>query len=146
MEDLDVAPYFSAYFPDDAVLRSPPADLWAAGAIHPRAMLVGGTSKDGTAAFYGTAPTLGNIAPDPVCSPGEAAFEQRRRAPRLLTPSATPGAGAARGGCLRDGAQGRVGRRGAGSTRPLPALALWRLGAGGLRPGGCRRVRALPAD
>jgi len=79
MEDLDVAPYFSAYFPDDAVVRSPPADLWAAGAIHPRAMLVGGTSKDGTAAFYGTAPTLGNIAPDPVCSPGEGGRLRERR-------------------------------------------------------------------
>lgn len=74
MHDLDVAPYFSAYFPDDAVVRSPPADLWAAGAIHPRAMLVGGTSKDGTAAFYGTAPTLGNIAPDPA-QLGDAAYE-----------------------------------------------------------------------
>ena len=38
--------------------------LWKSGSINPEEMVVGFASKDGTAAFYGVAPTLGLIKPD----------------------------------------------------------------------------------
>ena len=89
MNDLVVAPYFSGYFEDSYanqakakpsqakprqatpsplcryVVDGAPEAAWKAGAIVPSALIVGYTSKDGTSAFYGTAPTLGNIPPDP---------------------------------------------------------------------------------
>jgi len=75
MDDLALAPYFSGYFVDAAVVSASPEELWrraaagggggGSGILVPRALIVGATSKDGTAGFYGTAPTLGNVPPDP---------------------------------------------------------------------------------
>ena len=67
MNDLDVAPYFSGYFPDDLVVPGPSVEArFAAGAINPAQLLVGHNSKDGTAGFYGNAPTLGLLPGDKV--------------------------------------------------------------------------------
>eukprot|EP00913_Durusdinium_trenchii_P032024 g29993.t1 len=38
--------------------------LWAEGKVNPEAIMVGFNSKDGTAAFYGVAPTMGYVPPD----------------------------------------------------------------------------------
>jgi len=65
MNDLAVAPYFSGYFDDSYVI--PPEgieSLWRKGSINPVEMIIGANSKDGTAGFYGTAPTLGLVSPD----------------------------------------------------------------------------------
>eukprot|EP00656_Telonema_subtile_P010739 TRINITY_DN15214_c0_g3_i1.p1 TRINITY_DN15214_c0_g3~~TRINITY_DN15214_c0_g3_i1.p1 ORF type:complete len:311 (-),score=62.39 TRINITY_DN15214_c0_g3_i1:163-1095(-) len=65
MNDLDLAPYFSGYFDDDYVVpTSSIAHRWANGQINPKQLIVGANSKDGTAAFYGSAPTLGLVPPD----------------------------------------------------------------------------------
>lgn len=63
MNDAALAPYFSGYFVDPAVVTQPPEVLWRAGALVPTALLLGATSKDGTAAFYGTAPTCALVHP-----------------------------------------------------------------------------------
>lgn len=64
MNDPKVAPYFSGYFTDPGFLPEPAEKLWAAGKINPKEIIVGHNAQDGTAAFYGTAPTLGFVAPD----------------------------------------------------------------------------------
>jgi len=64
MNDLDKAPYFSGYFEDESLVPDRTESLWQAGKINPEEVLVQFTSKDGTSAFYGTAPTLGLISPD----------------------------------------------------------------------------------
>ena len=64
MNDADVAPYFSGYFEDPGFLPASARQLWEAGRINPKEVIVGHTSKDGTAAFYGTAPTLGFFPPE----------------------------------------------------------------------------------
>jgi hypothetical protein len=48
------------------VVPLPIEELWASGRINPTALIVGYTAKDGTAAFYGTAPTLGLVPGDKV--------------------------------------------------------------------------------
>jgi len=64
MNDPQVAPYFSGYFEDPGLLPAPAEQLWAAGKINPKEIIVGHNAQDGTAAFYGAAPTLGWVAPD----------------------------------------------------------------------------------
>ena len=66
MDDMAHAPYFTGYFVDAFMLEGTPEAAWQRGgdAINPSALIVGHTSKDGTAAFYGTAPTLGTVPPD----------------------------------------------------------------------------------
>eukprot|EP00756_Hemistasia_phaeocysticola_P051305 Hpha_TRINITY_DN26478_c0_g1::TRINITY_DN26478_c0_g1_i1::g.34086::m.34086 len=64
MNNLTEAPYFSAYFDDAGVVPGSTDELWAKGEINPSDVYIAFMSKDGTAAFYGTAPTLGLIAPD----------------------------------------------------------------------------------
>eukprot|EP01065_Artemidia_motanka_P044556 TRINITY_DN6365_c5_g1_i1.p1 TRINITY_DN6365_c5_g1~~TRINITY_DN6365_c5_g1_i1.p1 ORF type:complete len:604 (+),score=189.00 TRINITY_DN6365_c5_g1_i1:77-1813(+) len=64
MNDLDKAPYFSGYFVDHAVVPEDTQALWKAGEINPEELVISFTSKDGTGAFYGTAPTLGLVVPD----------------------------------------------------------------------------------
>ena len=65
MNDLALAPYFSGYFADEYVIPGDSAERrWQQGQINPEAMIVGHVSKDGTAGFYGTAPTLGLVPPD----------------------------------------------------------------------------------
>lgn len=64
MSDKDKAPYFSGYFLDPAVLPRPAEELFREGAINPEELIVSFTSKDGTAAYYGTAPTLGLVGSD----------------------------------------------------------------------------------
>lgn len=64
MNDPKVAPYFSGYFYDPGMLPAPAEELWATGRINPLQVIVGHNAQDGTAAFYGTAPTLGYVAPD----------------------------------------------------------------------------------
>ena len=64
MNDPSVAPYFSGYFEDPGFLPAPADQLWAAGKVNPKSIMVGFASKDGTAAFYGVAPTLGYVAGD----------------------------------------------------------------------------------
>ncbi|CAE8627516.1 unnamed protein product [Polarella glacialis] len=64
LSDLTKAPSFSGYFEDTAVLPLPADELWRRGAIVPEEVMVSCTSKDGTGAFYGLAPTLGLIGPD----------------------------------------------------------------------------------
>eukprot|EP01062_Namystynia_karyoxenos_P059935 TRINITY_DN51369_c0_g1_i1.p1 TRINITY_DN51369_c0_g1~~TRINITY_DN51369_c0_g1_i1.p1 ORF type:complete len:584 (+),score=163.26 TRINITY_DN51369_c0_g1_i1:84-1835(+) len=71
MNDLDKAPYFSGYFEDRGVVPGPAEELWRSGAINPAEVLVDYTSKDGTAAFYGTAPTQGRVYPDDNTSTAE---------------------------------------------------------------------------
>lgn len=46
MSDLTKAPYFSAYFPDPAVLPESAEALWRRGQINPEELLVSFTSKD----------------------------------------------------------------------------------------------------
>jgi para-nitrobenzyl esterase len=78
MNDLDVAPYFSGYF-DDAHVAPPPLETaWAAGRINPASLVVGHVSKDGTAGFYGTAPYMGLVPPDPKQT-SEADYEKAMR-------------------------------------------------------------------
>ena len=75
MNDADAAPFFSGYFPDAFVIPTTtglPRELWAKGAINPSALIVGHMSKDGTAGFYGIAPTLGTIPPDANQTSGHA--------------------------------------------------------------------------
>ena len=82
MNDLDAAPYFAGYFPDDYVVPSAsggPGALWQRGAINPAALLIGHTTKDGTAGFYGIAPTLG-LVPGDVNQSGAVAYEAAQRA------------------------------------------------------------------
>merc|ERR1712232_784153 len=64
MNDPTEAPWFSAYFEDEGVLPESAETLWKRGAINPKELIVSFTSRDGTGAFYGTAPTLGLVAPD----------------------------------------------------------------------------------
>jgi len=64
MSDAGKAPYFSGYFTDLGILPQPAEELWSSGAINPEVLMVSFTSKDGTAAFYSIAPTLGLVAPD----------------------------------------------------------------------------------
>lgn len=64
MSSPTVAPYFSGYFEDPGVLPASTAELWQTGEINPEALIVMFTSKDGTAAFYGTSPLLGRVPPD----------------------------------------------------------------------------------
>ena len=64
MNDPKVAPYFSGYFVDRFVVPQPIDELWRSGRINPTALILGYTTKDGTAAFYGTAPTLGLVPGD----------------------------------------------------------------------------------
>ncbi|CAE7183878.1 CES2 [Symbiodinium pilosum] len=64
MNDPSVAPYFSGYFEDPGLLPAPAETLWAAGMINPKSVIAGHNSKDGTAAFYGVAPTLGLVPGD----------------------------------------------------------------------------------
>lgn len=69
---MNFDPYFSGYFDDAFVV--PPLDgtsassaveaRWTSGQVVPSSIMVGFNSKDGTAAFYGSAPLLGNVAPD----------------------------------------------------------------------------------
>ena len=67
MSDLAVAPYFTGYFADSFVMGATTTDAaWKQGQINPDVLLIGHTSKDGTSAFYGTAPTLGLTPGDPV--------------------------------------------------------------------------------
>jgi len=73
MNDLTTAPYFSGYFDDTFVAPLPVEDLWRSGSIVPSSLIIGHTSKDGTAAFYGTSPTLGLVPPDPQ-QEGDAAY------------------------------------------------------------------------
>lgn len=47
---------FSGYFDDGFSLPKPPAAAYADGSLNSKEMMVGHTSKDGTASFYGTAP------------------------------------------------------------------------------------------
>ncbi len=60
MSDLKIAPYFSAVFVDQGgVLPATTAELYSKqSAIVTREAIVGATTKDGTAAFYGTVPTM----------------------------------------------------------------------------------------
>jgi hypothetical protein len=58
--------YFPGYFLDTDVLPDTPAELFAKGVVNAKAMIVGHTSKDGTAAFYGDAPLVNTT--------GEAAY------------------------------------------------------------------------
>ncbi|CAK9018321.1 Probable N-acetyltransferase san (N-epsilon-acetyltransferase san) (Protein atado) (Protein separation anxiety) [Durusdinium trenchii] len=64
MNDPAVAPYFSGYFEDPGFLPASADKLWAEGKVNPEAIMVGFNSKDGTAAFYGVAPTMGYVPPD----------------------------------------------------------------------------------
>ena len=64
MNDPAVAPYFSGYFDDSFVVPGDIEARWEHGDINPTELIVGHNSKDGTAGFYGTAPTLGLIAAD----------------------------------------------------------------------------------
>eukprot|EP00040_Diaphanoeca_grandis_P034062 m.209755 g.209755 ORF g.209755 m.209755 type:complete len:597 (+) comp33050_c1_seq6:89-1879(+) len=65
MDNLTLAPYFSGYFDDELIVPGNNAEVrWATGLINPEQIIFGHTSKDGTAAFYGSAPTLGMISPD----------------------------------------------------------------------------------
>ena len=73
MNDPDIAPYFSGYFEDAFVVDGSLEERWATGRINPSALIIGHNSKDGTAAYYGTAPTLGLIPPDKQ-QVGEAAY------------------------------------------------------------------------
>ena len=67
MSDLAFAPYFTGYFADSFVMGATTTDAaWKQGQINPDVLLIGHTSKDGTSAFYGTAPTLGLNPGDPV--------------------------------------------------------------------------------
>ena len=82
MNDLDAAPYFAGYFPDDYVVpvaSGGPGALWQRGAINPAALLIGHTTKDGTAGFYGIAPTLG-LVPGDANQTSAAAYEKAQRA------------------------------------------------------------------
>jgi len=64
MSDHSLAPYFSGYFVDDGLIPGSIEDRFRKGLLNPSRMIIGTTSYDGTAAFYGTAPTLGFIASD----------------------------------------------------------------------------------
>eukprot|EP01060_Flectonema_neradi_P036527 TRINITY_DN7040_c0_g2_i1.p1 TRINITY_DN7040_c0_g2~~TRINITY_DN7040_c0_g2_i1.p1 ORF type:complete len:571 (+),score=49.19 TRINITY_DN7040_c0_g2_i1:49-1761(+) len=66
MNNLTVAPYFSGYFADKNVFPEDgiPGPRWERGELNPTELIIGHNSKDGTAAFYGTAPTLGLVPPD----------------------------------------------------------------------------------
>eukprot|EP00466_Bigelowiella_natans_P020843 jgi/Bigna1/53228/estExt_Genewise1Plus.C_170031 len=69
MNDLTIAPNFSGYFEDKSVLPAPLAELYGSGgsqqsSLNPKEMIFGATSKDGTAAFYGTIPLYGNNTED----------------------------------------------------------------------------------
>lgn len=64
MNDPNVSPYFSGYFEDPGFLPTSAEMLWKAGRINSKEVIAGFNSKDGTAAFYGTGPTLGLVAPD----------------------------------------------------------------------------------
>jgi len=78
MSDPTKAPYFSGYFADPAVLPLPAEELWRRGEINPEEIMVSFTSKDGTAAFYATAPTLGLVTPDENTSTPEG-YESKMR-------------------------------------------------------------------
>mmetsp|Transcript_47697 Transcript_47697/g.93734 ORF Transcript_47697/g.93734 Transcript_47697/m.93734 type:complete len:573 (-) Transcript_47697:80-1798(-) len=78
MNNLTVAPYFSGYFFDPSVLATDPAESFRTGSITPNAVIFGHTSKDGTAAFYGTAPVLSNgTDPEVYYSAMRAAWGQK---------------------------------------------------------------------
>ncbi|CAL1138085.1 unnamed protein product [Cladocopium goreaui] len=64
MNDPAVAPYFSGYFEDPGFLPASADQLWAAGKVNPKSIMVGYASKDGTAAFYSVAPTMGYVVGD----------------------------------------------------------------------------------
>ena len=66
MNNLTVAPYFSGYFADTNMFPGDgiPGSRWERGELNPSELIVGHNSKDGTSAFYGTAPTLGLVPPD----------------------------------------------------------------------------------
>lgn len=68
MSGPDKAPYFSGYFEDSAVLPASTTELWETGKINPQALIVQFTSKDGTAAFYGTSPQVGKVQPNDAAS------------------------------------------------------------------------------
>eukprot|EP00658_Telonema_sp_P-2_P085219 TRINITY_DN9671_c0_g7_i1.p1 TRINITY_DN9671_c0_g7~~TRINITY_DN9671_c0_g7_i1.p1 ORF type:complete len:559 (-),score=75.67 TRINITY_DN9671_c0_g7_i1:112-1788(-) len=65
MNNLTLAPYFSGYFEDPTLFPTNRiGDRWARGQINPSEAIIGFNSKDGTAGFYGSAPTLGLVKPD----------------------------------------------------------------------------------
>mmetsp|Transcript_55584 Transcript_55584/g.121750 ORF Transcript_55584/g.121750 Transcript_55584/m.121750 type:complete len:554 (-) Transcript_55584:150-1811(-) len=64
MTNLSVAPYFPAYFHDEELVPGGPAARYEKGLLNPDRLWVQTTTMDGTAAFYGTAPTLGFVSPD----------------------------------------------------------------------------------
>ena len=66
MFNLTIAPYFSGYFTDSGLIPGDgtPETVWRTGDVVPEELIIGYNSKDGTAAYYGTAPLLGLVPPD----------------------------------------------------------------------------------
>jgi len=63
---MNTDPYFSGYFEDEWLVPTLVSDRWKDGLlIENLDLILGFNSKDGTAAFYGTAPLLGEIKGDP---------------------------------------------------------------------------------